>query len=251
MAALGWPIEKWVSEGKWEFIDASPDVEQTQIQSGSYDLAALLIQIEHAITVSGAKRVAMDSLGAIFNQFSDANVIRRELLRISRILRKLNVTTLVTAERLEEYGQISRHGVEEFVADNVVILRNVLEDEKCRRTLQVLKFRGTNHQKGEWPFTIVPDKGIVVIPLSSNELKQKSSNIRVSAGNDRINEMCGGGYFRDSIVLVSGASGCGKTLMSAEFVAGGVENGERCVLFAFEESRDQLMRNATGWGKGF
>ena len=117
--------------------------------------------------------------------------------------------------------------------------------------MEILKFRGTFHQKGEFPFTIVPGEGIVVIPLSAIELKQKSSNIRITSGSTELDRMCGGGFFRDSIVLVSGATGNGKTLMVTEFIAGGAVNGERCLLFAFEESREQLFRNAIGWGIDF
>ena len=85
-----------------------------------------------------------------------------------------------------------------------MILRNVLEDESRRRTIEILKFRGTDHQKGEYPFTIVPDGGVVVIPLSAMQLKQKSSDVRISSGNAELDEMCGGGFFRDSVILVSG-----------------------------------------------
>jgi circadian clock protein KaiC len=130
-------------------------------------------------------------------------------------------------------------------------LRNVLNDEKRRRTMEILKYRGTDHQKGEYPFTIIPRKGIVIIPLSAIELEQKSSNIRITSGSDELDRMCGGGFFRDSVILVSGATGTGKTLMVTEFMAGGVQNGERCLIFAFEESREQLFRNAIGWGVDF
>ncbi len=92
-------------------------------------------------------------------------------------LKRMGVTSVLTAERTAEYGEISRHGVEEFVADNVVILRNVLEDEKRRRTLEVLKYRGTSHQKGEFPFSVTPERGVTVIPLSAMELKQRSSDL--------------------------------------------------------------------------
>ncbi len=127
----------------------------------------------------------------------------------------------------------------------------MLEDEKRRRTMEILKYRGTSHQKGEFPFTIVSGRGILAIPLSAMELNQKSSNVRISSGNDELDEMCGGGFFRDSIILASGATGTGKTLITTEFLKGGAKHGERCLLFAFEESREQLFRNAEGWGIDF
>ena len=126
---------------------------------------------------------SIDSLGGIFAQLDDDATIRHELFRIASSLKKMGVTAIITAERTEEYGQISRYGVEEFVSDNVIILRNALQEEVRRRTVEILKFRGTTHQKGEWPFTIVPDEGIVVIPLSALELKQKSSDARITSGN--------------------------------------------------------------------
>jgi len=75
--------------------------------------------------------------------------------------------------------------------------------------------------------------------------------VRIRSGVPELDRMCGGGFFRDSIILLSGATGTGKTLVTTMFIAGGVDSGERCLLFAFEESRDQLFRNATGWGIDF
>jgi circadian clock protein KaiC len=251
MMGFGWDIQGWESEGRWVFVDASPQPGDETIVIGNYDLGALLARIEHAVQKVGAKRISLDSLGALFTQFSDSATVRKELFGITAALKKMGVTAIVTAECPQNYGEITRFGVEEFVADNVIILRNTLEDEKRRRTVEILKFRGTNHQKREFPFTILPDQGVVVIPLSSIELKQKSSDIRISSGNRELDEMCGGGFFRDSIILASGATGTGKTLLTTEFIAGGVKGGERCLLFAFEESREQLFRNARGWGMDF
>lgn len=251
MISLGWDIALWETQGQWAFVDASPAPGESEIFVGEYDLGALLARIESAVTRTGAQRLVMDSLGSLFSHFENHSLIRNEIFRISAALKLMGVTALMTAERAEEYGRISRFGVEEFVTDNVIILRNVLDEEKRRRTIELLKFRGTEHQKGEYPFTVLPDKGIVVVPLSAIELKQRSSNTRITSGIDTLDAMCGGGFFRDSIILVSGATGCGKTLTSTEFIAGGAVSGERCLLLAFEESRDQLSRNAAGWGKDF
>ncbi|MGK7946213.1 MAG: circadian clock protein KaiC [Microcystaceae cyanobacterium] len=251
MLGFGWNIAQWEEQRKWAFVDASPQLEEQPMVTGEYDLGALIARIEFAIRKYKAKRVSMDSLGAIFSHLENSAQVRSDLFRLASALRELGVTAIMTAERTDEYGDISRYGVEEFVADNVVILRNVLQDEKRRRTIEILKYRGTDHQKGEYPFTIIRNRGVVIIPLSAIELEQKSSNIRITSGSVELDRMCGGGFFRDSIILVSGATGTGKTLMVTEFMAGGVANNERCLVFAFEESREQLFRNATGWGVDF
>ena len=251
MRSFGWDLQAWERAGKFAFVDASPDPSVETVESGSFDLGALLARVEHAVKRVGAKRVAVDSLGAMFSQFSDQSTVRRELFRIASALKSLGVTAILTAERIEEYGPIARFGVEEFIADNVMVLRNTLDNEVRRRTIEILKFRGTDHQKGEFPFTIMADIGVVAIPLSTIQLRQHSSNVRITSGNPELDKMCGGGFFRDSVILVSGATGTGKTLTVTQFLQGGAQNGDKCLLLAFEESREQLFRNATGWGFDF
>ncbi|MDB4887598.1 MAG: circadian clock protein KaiC [Gemmatimonadetes bacterium] len=251
MLSFGWDIAAWEKRKKWVFVDAAPDPEEPTAVVGGFDLSALLARIERAVKQSGATRVSLDSLNALFVQFAEHPLLRAELFRITTTLKRLGVTVLFTAERLDDYGEVTRHGVEEFVADNVVILRNLLQNERRRRTIEILKLRGASHERGEYPFTITSRDGIVVIPLSGIELTQSSSTKRVTSGIKRLDEMCGGGFFRDSITLVSGATGTGKTLLVTQFMAGGFKAGERCVLFAFEESKDQLFRNAAAWGYDF
>src|SRR5688572_30725641 len=251
MLSFGWDLSSWERDGKLAFVDASPDPAVETVESGGFDLGALLARVEHAVKKVGAKRVAVDSLGAMFSQFSDQSIVRRELFRIASALKGMHVTAVLTAERTEEYGPIGRHGVEEFIADNVMVLRNVLDGEVRRRTIEILKFRGTDHSKGEFPFVIREQSGVVVIPLTAIQLRQHSSNVRISSGNPDLDEMCGGGFFRDSVILLSGATGTGKTLTVTQFLKGGADAGERCLLLAFEESRDQLFRNAYGWGIDF
>lgn len=249
--SFGWDLEGLREAKKLAVVDVTPEPGEEIVATGPYDLSALLARIESAIRSVGARRVILDAVGALFPQLTDPNIIRRELHRIAAGLRLLGVTTLVTMERTDEEGGVGRWGVEEFVADNVIVLRNRLENEKRRRTVEILKFRGATHHKGEYPFTIDSEDGVTIIPLSAIELKQRSSIVRVSSGVPELDKMCSGGMYRDSIILVSGATGTGKTLMVSQYIKAAIEAGERALLFGAEESREQLARNAASWGVDF
>lgn len=246
---MGWDIDTLLRDGRLVIVDLSPTPVPTK-EVGDYDLEGLIAQIRYVVREVGAEVVVIDSIGSLFQQFSDAPLIRREIFRTTHVLRELGVTALLTAERLAEYGTISRYGVEEFVSDNVIILRNVLRAEKVRRTIQIVKMRGDAHFTGEYPFTISYG-GISILPLSARELKQPSSSSRVSTGTLELDTMVGGGLFRDSLVLVSGPTGSGKTLLASTFAAEACRSGERVLLLAYEESQPQLLRNAQSWGLDF
>ncbi len=247
--SFNWDLPALIEQGKLFILDASPDPEGHEVV-GEFDLSALIERIQYAILKYKAKRVAIDSITAIFQQYDSLSMVRREIFRLVSRLKLLGVTTVMTSERESEYGAVARFGVEEFVSDNVIILRNVLEGERRHRTAEILKLRGTTHMKGEFPFTMTKS-GINIFPLGAMRLTQKSSNARVSSGISTLDEMCGGGYFKDSIILITGATGTGKTLMVSKFLENGCQNGERAILFAYEESRQQLTRNASSWGTDF
>lgn len=247
VASFGWDIAAWEEEGKWAFVDASLHPEETVI-IGKYDLRALMKRIEHAVAKVGASRISLDSIGAIVSQFGDETVIRRELFWILSALRDMQLTALITAEREEEYGKITSYGLEPFVVDNVIILRNPLEEMTRRRTIEIVKYRGTTHQKREYPFTVVPHEGIVIVPFSTTGLTQHTGDARVHFGIEGLDSLCRGGAFRNSVIMVSGPSGTGKTVMSTQFITSGCAAGERGIMLSFEESRSQLYRNALGWG---
>jgi len=247
--SFGWDLQNLLDDGKLFILDASPDPEGQEVV-GNFDLSALIERIQYAIRKYKAKRVSIDSVTAVFQQYEGASVVRREIFRLVARLKQIGVTSILTTERVDEYGQVARYGVEEFVSDNVIILRNVLEGERRRRTIEILKLRGTTHMKGEYPFTIT-NYGINIFPLGAMRLTQKSSNVRISSGVITLDEMCGGGFFKDSIILATGATGTGKTLLVSKFLQEGCKQGERAILFAYEESRAQLSRNANSWGVDF
>jgi len=250
LATLGWETDRWEAEGRWRFVDASPvggfDDEQVP-----YHFGTLLAQIGRAVDVTSADRIALDSLNVVLRHLAAVGDVRQDLRQLAVELRRLHLTAVMTLESGRDHGSSLPDGFEQYVTDNVVVLRNVLEDEKRRRTVEVLKMRGAMHRKGEYPFTVLNGQGVVVVPLSVIELSQQSTDTRITSGNQALDDLCMGGFFRDSVVLASGATGTGKTLMVTEFMAGGAQHGERSLLLAFEESVEQIYRNARGWGRDF
>ncbi|HEV2812912.1 MAG TPA: circadian clock protein KaiC [Solirubrobacteraceae bacterium] len=249
--SFGWDVATWEDEGRWRFVDASPQPEEETVVAGEFDLSSLVVRVKHAVSESGARRVAIDSTGSLVEQFASPFAARRALFQIAAELQDMGVTSVMTAERADDYGPITKYGFEEFVSDNVVILRNSLEGEKRRRTIEVLKLRGGSHLKGEHLFTIQPAHGLIVVPQETIDIEYEASGTRLTTGLPELDEMCRGGYYDKSLILVTGATGTGKSLMASHFIAGGVANGERALLLSFEESRAQLIRNASRWGLDF
>ena len=243
--SLGFNLDDLVQQKKlaMDFVR----VERNEIEeTGEYDLEGLFVRLNYAIDSIGAKRVVLDTIETLFGGLSDVGILRGELRRLFRWLKDKGVTAVITGERGD--GTLTRHGLEEYVSDCVIVLDHRVMDQMSTRRLRIVKYRGTTHGTNEYPF-LIDEEGISVLPITSLGLQHEASNERISSGIPRLDAMLGGeGYFRGSTVLVSGTAGCGKTSLSAHFVAAACERGERCLYFAFEESPGQLMRNMRSIG---
>jgi len=215
-------------------------------ETGEYDLEALFVRLGHAVDSIGAKRVLLDSIEALFGGLEGQSVLRAELRRLFRWLKERGLTTVVTGERGQ--ATLTRHGLEEYLSDCVILLDHQVTETVLTRRLRVVKYRGSTHGMNEYPFLIESD-GISVLPVTSMDLKYGVCNERASTGVPDLDTMFGGhGYFRGSSILVSGTSGTGKTSLTAHFADAACARGEKCVFFSFEESAAQIMRNMRSIG---
>ena len=243
-AAFGWPVDMLVEEQRIAIVDVSPAPGEVHVESGDFDFAALQARILHAAKRVGGRRILLDAIGTLFAQFSDAGAVRRELFRVLSALRDEGLTVLVTAERPVEHGPIARYGVEEFVTDNVILLRNATKAGRRRRTLEVLKLRGGDHIKGEAPFVVDAEGGVTVLPMVPVAEVESSARL-VSTGVAALDRMLGGGVWQGSVVVVTGTTGAAKSVALSQFIG---ESDGRGLLVSFAETRSHLMRNAARWG---
>ncbi|MCX5660757.1 MAG: circadian clock protein KaiC [Planctomycetota bacterium] len=217
-------------------------IEREQIEeAGEYDLEGLFIRLGHAIDSVGAKRVVLDTIEALFAGLSNMAILRSELVRLFRWLKDRGVTTIITTERGD--GALTRHGLEEYVSDCVILLDHRVHEQVSTRKLRIVKYRGSAHGTNEYPF-LIDEKGFSVLPLTSLGLGHDCSAERISTGILRLDAMLGDkGFYRGSSILVSGTPGTGKTTIANQFIAAACGRGERGLSFAFEESPAQIHRN--------
>jgi circadian clock protein KaiC len=221
-------------------------LERKDIQEATFNLEGLLVRLEHAIDSMGAKRVVLDSIESLFAGLTDSGVLRLEIKRLFRWLKERQVTAIVTGE--PGPGTYTRHGLEEYVSDCIVLLDNRVVEQMSVRRIRVIKYRGSNHGTNEYPFVIDKD-GLSVIPITSAGLDQPGTKKRVSTGIPSLDGMfIGGGYTRGSTVLVSGTAGTGKTSLAAAYAVERCKRGERCLFLSYEESSGQLIQNMSSIG---
>jgi len=243
--SLGFDVDDLVAQKK--IVLDYVRVERAEIEEiGDYDLEGLFIRLGLAIDTIGAKRVVLDTIEVLFSGLTNTAILRSELRRLFRWLKDKGVTAIITGERGD--GTLTRHGLEEYVSDCVIVLDHRITDQVSTRRLRVVKYRGSAHGTNEYPFLIDAD-GISVMPITSLELQHQVSDERVPSGIPRLDVMLGGqGYFRGSTVLVSGTAGSGKSSVAAHFADASCRRGERCLYLAFEESPGQIIRNMRSIG---
>ena len=245
VASLGFGLKDLIKKKK--VILDHIQIERSEIaETGEYDLDGLFIRLGHAIDTIGAKRVVLDTIEVLFGALPNHTIVRAELQRLFRWLKNKGVTAIITAERGE--GTMTRFGLEEYVADCVILLDHRVVDQVSTRRLRIVKYRGTVHGTSEYPF-LIGKNGISVLPITSLALDHKVSNKRISTGIKEIDNMLDGkGFYRGSSVLISGTAGTGKSSLVAAIVDAACSRGERCLYFAFEESTSQILRNMRSIG---
>ena len=243
--SLGFDLDELAKEKK--LLVDYVRIERSEIdETGDYDLEGLFIRLGTAIDAIGAKRVVLDTIENLFAGLQNQGILRAELRRLFRWLKDKGVTAVITAERGE--GALTRHGLEEYVSDCVILLDHRVTNQISTRRLRIVKYRGTAHGTNEYPF-LIDEGGFSVLPVTSLGLQHEVSEERISTGVPRLDTMLGGqGFYRGTTVLVSGTAGTGKTSLAANFVDAACRRGERCLYFSFEESPGQMVRNMRSIG---
>jgi circadian clock protein KaiC len=246
MLDFGWDLEKYRDNEKLYFVDVSTQPEMAE-EVGQYDLSGLIARVLHGVKKTKAKRVVIDTLSALVDRLQDRVAIRAGLFQLATELKAVGVTTILTTEHEEELLGTVKATFMEYVSDNVIVLHSFLQNEFRKRTIEILKFRGTGYDSSATPLVINGD-GIFIYPRPHAVSPETASLEKLSSGIAGLDKMAFGGFHKYSTTLVTGASGVGKTIMAMHFILEGAKKGQKGLYIAFEESRTQLLRNADSFG---
>lgn len=239
---FGLGITRLTREGRLHFANISRPMDGPTIVSGDYDLFGLIHRLEAMTKQTGARAVILDSATALFSPRPAPEALRSHFFQLVHSLRALGLTAVILAEASSDYGQLTTMGVEDYVCDLTLILRNIIDGSRRRRSIEVNKYRRSGHYKGEYPCTITT-RGLAVFPLDAKEMPSFADVERYSSGVDGLDTLTHGGWLRNSIIIVRGPTGSGKTMLAGLYARAGAARGERVVYYGFEETRPILLRN--------
>jgi circadian clock protein KaiC len=244
VTSMGFDLAKAEADGKL-VIDHVHVVRGEMEEAGEWDLDGLFLRLGAAIDAIGAKRVVIDTIETLFGVFSNTAILRSELQRLFGWLQERGVTSIITGERGD--GTLTRHGIEEYVSDCVIVLDHRVNAHEATRRMRILKYRGSLHGTNEYPF-LIGETGIFVQPVTSHIPPAPISMERVSTGVPDLDSMLDGGFFKGSTVLINGSGGTGKSILAAKLCDAACSRGERAMYFGYEETEAEIVRNMASVG---
>jgi circadian clock protein KaiC len=240
--SLGLGVSRLVRGGTLHLADLTRPLDGPTLVSGDYDLFGLFHRIEALAKAAGARAIVLDSATALFSPRPPQEALRNQFFHLVYSFRQMGLTAVIIAEAPADYGQLTTMGVEDYVCDLTIVLRNVIDGGRRRRSIEVNKYRRSAHYKGEYPCTVTT-RGISVFPLDAKEYPAQEQVERYSSGVEGLDQMTHGGWLRNSIIIVRGLTGSGKTMLAGLYARAGAMRGERVVYYGFEETRPILLRN--------
>ena len=239
MKKLKMDFERLEQEGKFRFLDYATITEKAVTET----LTNVLSEIDRL----KARRLVIDPFTALAQAFKgpiDARVAIHTIL--GKMVRQAGCTTLLITEKTSGVRQMGL-GIEEFVADGVVLLTLSSRRRRLERRLQVVKMRGTNASKEGVRYDI-REHGITIYQFAQIKPVEKTYAKKLSTGINGLDEALGGGLPESSVTMVAGASGTGKTTIALHFIVEGARRNEKGLFVSFDEPEARLVQYGEGFG---
>ena len=224
-----------------------PEAQTTVFHPSEVELTKVSQLLLSEVRKMRPKRVAFDSLSEFRLMAETPLRYRRQLLTLKQEFAKMNSTVLLLDDRMSKQAVIDPHVLS--------LTHGVLEMEQLspdygtsRRRLRISKLRAVKFREGYHDY-IIATGGLRVFPrMIAAEHHTKFRHQPVSSGIKQLDLLCGGGLDRGTTTLILGPAGTGKSTLVLQYAGQMAKNGERSMIFAFDETRSVMLSRAKAMG---
>jgi len=242
-ATFGWRLPA-LAKSELFFLDAR--LSPTVVQSGEFELSGMLAILKAKKQDLGAGWIVFDGIDVLLALLQNPGAEMREIYRLRDWLAHNNLTAIITAKIDGDASGPANYGFMQFMVDCVIRLDRRLEETIPVRRLEITKYRGSDFAPGEFPLSF--DAHGMEVAAPETAVPHEASTERVSTGFERLDSMLGGGLFRGSSTLITGAPGTSKTTLAGQFAESACRRGERTLFVSFDEGGERIRRNLTSVG---
>jgi circadian clock protein KaiC len=242
---LGRDLASLEQEGRFFLIEGQ--VAPHVLVSGNFNLKGLLSIIEGKAKEMGADMIVIDALDILMRLFDDPKQQQNEVFFLHQWLKEQGMTTILTTKNVKDRGMSDQCSYLDFMADCVIYLDQRVSEQVTTKRLQVIKYRGSGYGKNEYSFFISHD-GIHFNPISDTTMQYESASRRVSSGSTPLDALLGGGYRAGTCILISGATGTGKTSIASTFTSSAYGEGQKVLYVSYEESPHSMVQDMLSIG---
>lgn len=171
-----------------------------------------------------------------FRQFvADPGEERMQTLSFLRYLKGQDATVLLLSEQREAAEQYLN-----YLSDGII----ELERGSSGRTLQVQKQRGRGFRDG--PHALVIGEAEMTVHPQLEPTGQRTPRVGeiLSTGVPSLDELLRGGIEKNTVTMISGPSGVGKTTLGLQVLKEAAGRGQSGALLSFEEEEEVLLRRS-------
>ena len=244
-STFGWNLPELEKEGLF-FLDAKPRPEA--VIAGEFDIVSMLASVKTKADQMGAKRIVFDSIDVLLSLLDNPVAERRELFRLNEWLLETGLTGLITSKNSDaNLSSLRYQEFMQYMMDCIITLHHAVDNRVGRRTLRVVKYRGSGFYTGEVAL-VINEAGLEVVSFPVSSVQAIASTEKLSSGIERLDTMLGGGYYRGAAVLLSGAPGTAKTTLCGCFILAACQRGESALFVGFDEPAHEVVRNLRSVG---
>ena len=223
-----------------------PDNQYTMYQPSDIELNVTTKAIMDEVDRLKPARVVIDSLSEVKLLAQSALRFRRQVLALKQFFTGRACTVFFLDDKTssrEEDLQL------ESIAHGVISLEQLSPEYGAeRRRLRIAKIRGQRYRGGYHDFTIIKG-GLNVFPrIVASEHKTDTRPTVMKSGIAEMDTLLGGGIDTGTSVLLLGPAGVGKSTLALQYAANAAKNGDRSVIFTFDERVETMLTRADGIG---